>query len=276
MSQPWMPLYIADYLRDTAHLQARESGAYLHLIMAYWANGKLPNDDRQLAMIAKMSPAQWRAARVLVEPFFGVGFISHKRIDKELARSVEVSASYAARASQAAKKRWEKHTSSNATGMLENAQPQLQSHTPEAKASGGVAPKKLRKRKAETSLPDDWAPTSDDRDYGKGLGLSEKEIGREIERFRNNARSKDRRLSDWGMGFRNWLLKAAEFLGREPFSADTIAVGTDGFYAPAGSQELEAWDDFRQRSEGKSYPRDAKGGWHFPGQWPPEIGEAAA
>ena len=55
MSRPWMPLYIADYLADTAHLRAPESGAYLHLIMHYWRRGSLPDNDRQLATIAKMT-----------------------------------------------------------------------------------------------------------------------------------------------------------------------------------------------------------------------------
>lgn len=116
-----MPLYVADYLQDTTHLQALESGAYLHLIMAYWSAGKLPNDDRQLATIAKMTPAQWKRARPLLEAFFGAGFTSHKRIDHELKRTAEVSASYTARAAQAANKRWSKHASSMPEALLEQS-----------------------------------------------------------------------------------------------------------------------------------------------------------
>lgn len=86
-----MPLYVADYLRDTSHLRATESGAYLHLIMAYWANGKLPDDDRQLATIAKVSDREWKAMRQTIEAFFGKGFSTHKRIDTEIAKAKRVS-----------------------------------------------------------------------------------------------------------------------------------------------------------------------------------------
>lgn len=91
MNRPWMPLNIADYLRDTSHLRATESGAYLHLIMAYWVGGKLPTDDRQLATIAKLSDKEWKVIRPTLETFFGPGFSSHKRIDKELAKVADIS-----------------------------------------------------------------------------------------------------------------------------------------------------------------------------------------
>jgi uncharacterized protein YdaU (DUF1376 family) len=90
MKRPWMPLYIADYLKDTTHLGALESGAYLHLIMDYWQNGKLPYDDRQLARIAKLTEREWKRLRPILQAFFHDGW-RHKRIDDELAHATKVS-----------------------------------------------------------------------------------------------------------------------------------------------------------------------------------------
>ena len=70
MNRPWMPLYVADYLADTAHLNATQSGAYLHLIMHYWQTGGLPANDEALARIARMTGAEWRNARPIIVPFF--------------------------------------------------------------------------------------------------------------------------------------------------------------------------------------------------------------
>jgi uncharacterized protein YdaU (DUF1376 family) len=95
-----MPLYIADYIRDTSHLRAMESGAYLHLIMAYWVSGKLPNDDRQLATIAKLTDREWKACKGVLAGFFGPDWSSHKRIDKEIAKAAEVSSKRRASAMQ--------------------------------------------------------------------------------------------------------------------------------------------------------------------------------
>lgn len=86
MSRPWMPLYVADYLADTAHLRAAESGAYLHLIMHYWQHGSLPNDDRLLATIARMATEEWQQCRNIVSALFQPEW-RHKRIDKELAEA---------------------------------------------------------------------------------------------------------------------------------------------------------------------------------------------
>jgi uncharacterized protein YdaU (DUF1376 family) len=89
-SKPWMPLYIADYRRDTAHLSAAEHGAYLQLIMHYWTTGGLPKEDAPLARIASMTASEWKRSRRTVAAFFTSDW-QHKRIDAELTKAAELS-----------------------------------------------------------------------------------------------------------------------------------------------------------------------------------------
>lgn len=103
-AKPWMPLYIADYLADTAHLGAAQSGAYLHLIMHYWQNGGLPEDEAALARIARMSPSEWKRNRPIIVAFFGQDW-RHKRIDAELAHAADVSSKRRASAEEKHNKR---------------------------------------------------------------------------------------------------------------------------------------------------------------------------
>lgn len=92
MSKPdtWMPLYIGDYLKDTARLSTEQHGAYLLLIMDYWSNGPLPDDDDALANVTKLSRALWKKHRGTLQQFFDVsnGCWNHKRIDEEYARAL--------------------------------------------------------------------------------------------------------------------------------------------------------------------------------------------
>jgi len=83
MSLPRMSLHIGDYKKDTGHLRAAEHGAYLLLIMHYWATGGLPDDDRQLAVIACMKNREWKQWKPVLQAFFHDGW-KHKRIDEEL------------------------------------------------------------------------------------------------------------------------------------------------------------------------------------------------
>lgn len=104
MTAPYMPLFVADYLADTAHLTAAEHGAYLMLVMNYWQRGKpLPADDRKLARIAKMTDAEWQDSRSTLAEFFVEhdGLWSHKRVEAEIAVAEEktAKAKKAARAS---------------------------------------------------------------------------------------------------------------------------------------------------------------------------------
>lgn len=116
MSRAWMPLYVADYLADTGHLTTAEHGAYLLLIMHYWSNGGLPDDERKLARIARMTPDEWADAGITLKGFFDEGW-RHKRIEKEL---IDAQAAYDRRAAAGRRGGQAKaETSSNAKAMPE-------------------------------------------------------------------------------------------------------------------------------------------------------------
>lgn len=90
----WFPLYVATYLKWTMRLTTEEHGAYLLLIMACWTDGgSLPNDDRQLASITKMTLPAWRRAKAVILPFFTVdgGLLTHDRVTREITRAEAVS-----------------------------------------------------------------------------------------------------------------------------------------------------------------------------------------
>jgi uncharacterized protein YdaU (DUF1376 family) len=90
----WLPLYVADYLGDTMHLTGPEHGAYLLLLMHYWRNGPLPDDDRKLAHIARTEAGLWKEIGVTIREFFTVGddgLLHQKRMDWELRRWADIS-----------------------------------------------------------------------------------------------------------------------------------------------------------------------------------------
>jgi uncharacterized protein YdaU (DUF1376 family) len=84
LSLPRMSWHIGDYHKDTGHLRAAGHGAYFLLCMHYWATGGLPNDDKQLAAIARMTDREWMAHRETLKALFKLGEWKHKRIEDEL------------------------------------------------------------------------------------------------------------------------------------------------------------------------------------------------
>lgn len=93
-SDTWMPLYVADYLRDTMHLTTEQHGAYMLLLMACWTRGgSLPSDPAQLAGIARMPLSAWRKAAPVLMAFFaadGDG-LTHKRVTAEREKAQRLS-----------------------------------------------------------------------------------------------------------------------------------------------------------------------------------------
>lgn len=86
----WMPLYVSDYLADTAHLSTEEHGAYFLLLMHAWVNnGVLPDDDERLRRITRMEAKAWKSSKSELRAFFyqHEGVLRHHRVDTELQRA---------------------------------------------------------------------------------------------------------------------------------------------------------------------------------------------
>lgn len=148
----WMPLYIGDYLADTGHLTTTQHGAYLLLLMHYWRKKELPEDDKQLAAIAKLPLRIWLDSKETIQAFFHDGWKS-KRIEEELQKRAVVSkkrAEAGAKGGSRSGKSDESNCSEFASGLLEQngsmTQSQSQRKNSEAVASGAEAPDDPRTR----------------------------------------------------------------------------------------------------------------------------------
>jgi len=112
----WMPLFIGDYLADTAHLDNAQSGTYLHLLMHYWRNGPLPNDEALLAAIGKTQPKAWKAMRNIILAFFTLGedgCLHQKRQDTERHRWSDISDKRREAGKRGAQGKWGRGTDPN-------------------------------------------------------------------------------------------------------------------------------------------------------------------
>jgi uncharacterized protein YdaU (DUF1376 family) len=200
-----MPLYVADYLADTSHLRAAQSGAYLHLIMHYWRKGGLPDDDAQLAAIARMDMDEWQATRPVVQAFFQDGW-RHKRIDAEIEHAAEVSSKRRTAANQ-------RHSNSNAIAELKDTQSQSHTQEEEKKESKEVMRANARQPTRGTRLPIDWQPDAAAKAYALSLGVP---LEVETEKFRDywHARAGPGGVKvDWSATWRTWCRNSLKFNG---------------------------------------------------------------
>lgn len=149
----FMPLYIGDYLAGTSRLTTELHGAYLLLIMDYWMNGPLPDDDKILASITKMDFDAWSIARASLKHLFSItqGCWKHKRVEQELAKATEKKRSAKEKAEKASAARWgnkaknaqktNKNASGNATSNASSTSQAMLEQCPSPSPSPSVKDK---------------------------------------------------------------------------------------------------------------------------------------
>lgn len=203
-NRAWMPLHIADYLADTGHLTAAEHGAYMLLIMHYWQNGSLPENERLIARIARMDAQQWEESRDVLAMLFGPNW-THKRIDSELLKADEIIEKRKSAANaRHAKSKPDAHAEQvqitcTDTGALPLTDNQDQKEEPSGSS-----------KKRGCRLPADFVP---DHEWAEAYGLSPSQVQTEAAKFRDywNAKAGASAVKlDWPGTWRNWVRQAVE------------------------------------------------------------------
>ena len=260
-----MPFFVADYLADTGHLTTIEHGAYMLLIMHYWANDGLPTDEKKLSRIARMSESEWRESRDTIAEFFSADW-KHDRIEFELAES---NAAYARRAAAGRKggnaRPKRKPSGSNASTLPELPHPQPHTAT-EPKGSAAVS----------TPPPSDLKKSCEEAagaSYPRGFGLIEEAAAsgisvqdrilpviRETAAF---ARKRGKTIDSWAF-FEKPIKDSAVHTHAPPGKGGKTWV-------KIGTPQFDAWNVWYQDTQGKSAPQSRKGGWYFPSEFPPGV-----
>jgi uncharacterized protein YdaU (DUF1376 family) len=93
-SPPWMALWVRDFVADTEGLDGEQTGVYALILMSMWMNGGwLPDDDRALARIGRVSRFKWRRLRPIIMAFLTKldgNRLTQKRLLRELWLSREL------------------------------------------------------------------------------------------------------------------------------------------------------------------------------------------
>lgn len=104
MKRPVLPLNIPEYIAKTGHLTTVQHGAYLLLIMHYWTHGGLPDDEKIIQQITRLTNRQWFNNLNILRSYF-LDHWRHKRLDEDLAQAIEISDKRSASAMQMHSKR---------------------------------------------------------------------------------------------------------------------------------------------------------------------------
>lgn len=111
-----MAVNVPKFLRETSHFDAFKVGAYLRLMIRYWASGPFLDDWAELAATCSMSPDLWKSANVSLMRLFRKGSDGcwhHDDLDKQRALAIERVTKFRARGRKASATRWGAKTGRN-------------------------------------------------------------------------------------------------------------------------------------------------------------------
>lgn len=220
----WMPLYIGDYLADTMRLTTLQHGAYLLLLMEYWRQGPLPDEQPELAAIAKLDRKVWeREVWPTLSRFFerfDDGLLHQKRIDNERTKAIEISNKRREAVQQRADRKGNKsEDKSLESGYKEptnvgSSEPtpsrDLHNYTSLRSEELPSVAARTSARGAGTRLPEDWAPDESGHRFAVELNLNPDHVLAAFRDYWIAKAGKDGRKTDWLATWRNWCRRESE------------------------------------------------------------------
>lgn len=228
MSLPWFPFKIGDYVRDTMRLSTEGHGAYLLLILDYYATEQAPpDDDEVLAAITKLPVDVWKAKhRRTIEVFFEVrdGRWHHDRIETEIAERTEKHTKAVEKATKASAARHSKATSETPPRKpraapkpaAAPAQASLQDDTSTSTSTSPLRgeeapPARFASQGLGTPIPKDWMPTMEARTTALAAAITDEEFGAEVRKFVATKTADGAFSNDWDASFAVWIEREIQF-----------------------------------------------------------------
>ena len=113
----WMPVYIGDMLAKTTRMTTEQIGASFLLLMDYWRNGSIPDDNNIISSVICLSVSKSKALKniLLSSNLFEIheGQMSSKYLDGLKAQAETNKSAKSERAKKAAEARWGNKQESN-------------------------------------------------------------------------------------------------------------------------------------------------------------------
>ena len=213
MSIPYIPLYVADFEADTAHLSLEEDGAYNRLLRLCWRTPgcSVPDDDAWIMRRLRVDAETFqRAVAPVIAEFFkrSKGRLFSPRLSREFER---INALHDKRVAAG------KKGGRPAKSLGNNEQSESRALAKQKHLEPELEPKpELDKREANASLarvragrksriPVDAILSDRQRLMAAEKGMSEAEAEAQFLRFRDWAVAKGQSYVDWDAAWRNWI-----------------------------------------------------------------------
>lgn len=204
----YIKLYIGDYLKKTGSLSVAEHGAYMLMLMSYYATEEPLPKGKELYRLIRAETRQDRQAVDAIAQRFWVDTpagLTHERADEEIRKAEKAREQHALAGTKGGRPRKQTKTKLVFENEPNEKPTNTNNHISTSLRSVG--------RARATRLPPNWEP--DDLDWGNAcVALGTPQAQAELAKFRDywaaKAGAGGSKL-DWSATWRNWVRKADEY-----------------------------------------------------------------